>query len=274
MAWETRAGGHYYYRVRRENGRVQRQYIGTGELAEAIAAVDRIDRSRRERERERERWQRAEGQALARRVEEYGAAVDRCIARALVRLGYHRPQRRPWRRRMATIQLDPSIPDDVAARLMSLTDGVAAGEKQALAAFRELCLEWPTFLRQLGNQERQVRLMLYKALAGKNAVQEEAIVARLRTMRDDLAGEGCNPIERLLIERVATDWLHLQVAELDWVGKRGQGLTFAQSEYYQRTFDRAQGRYLKSLKKLAQVRRLRLPALQINIAGQQVVVAG
>ena len=48
------------------------------------------------------------------------------------------------------------------------------------------------------------------------------------------------------------------------------GMTLAQSEHAQRRMDRAHRRFLSTLKTLAAVRRLALPALQINVARQQV----
>ena len=42
----------------------------------------------------------------------------------------------------------------------------------------------------------------------------------------------------------------------------------------QRSRDRAHHRYLSALKALAQVRKLALPALQVNIAKEQVNVSG
>jgi hypothetical protein len=45
VGWETRARGvRYYTRSRRINGRVVREYIGTGPVAEAIAALEARDR--------------------------------------------------------------------------------------------------------------------------------------------------------------------------------------------------------------------------------------
>src|SRR5450631_4527732 len=42
MAWER----GYYYRVRRENGRVVREYVGRGWVAELIAQLDKLEREK------------------------------------------------------------------------------------------------------------------------------------------------------------------------------------------------------------------------------------
>ncbi len=83
---------------------------------------------------------------------------------------------------------------------------------------------------------------------------------------------GAAPLERLLIDRVLTGWLHLHYAEALYVQRNG-ALTPAACEYHQRTIGRAQRRYLAAVKALAQVRRLRVPAVQVNIGEKQVNIA-
>ena len=66
MPWEKRArGGRYYTRSTVTAGRILREYVGTGDAAEAIAALDALRRRRREEERlalkaEQERFQAAD----------------------------------------------------------------------------------------------------------------------------------------------------------------------------------------------------------------------
>ncbi len=53
MGWESRArGGRYYTRSRKVAGRVAREYVGTGPIAELMAEMDAVERSRRMAERE------------------------------------------------------------------------------------------------------------------------------------------------------------------------------------------------------------------------------
>ncbi|CAN5895701.1 hypothetical protein BH23PLA1_BH23PLA1_24550 [soil metagenome] len=49
-----------------------------------------------------------------------------------------------------------------------------------------------------------------------------------------------------------------------------KGLSIAQSEFHQRRIDRAHKRFLSSVRTLAQIRKLPLPALQVNIGANQV----
>lgn len=100
MAWETRkCGGRYYTRSRRVNGRVVREYIGTGPVAELIAA--QCEERRRIRDERRAVWN-----AHTEDLESITALVDRCwkgvsglTAAVLVDNGFYRHHRGEWRKR-------------------------------------------------------------------------------------------------------------------------------------------------------------------------------
>ena len=146
------------------------------------------------------------------------------------------------------------------------------GEGPALVELRELCEGHPELWAGIGNLAAQAQASLIQAIAGKNAVVAEAIGRQAHQLRQELAGVAPTPLERLLVSRIAACWLQLHYAEMRYTQNLGK-LMMEQGEYHQRTIDRAQKRYLAAIKALAQVRRLLTPALQVNIADQQVNIA-
>jgi hypothetical protein len=55
VAWERRGSNLYYYQSERVDGRVRKKYVGTGEVAQAIAHADETIRQSRAERRERGR---------------------------------------------------------------------------------------------------------------------------------------------------------------------------------------------------------------------------
>ena len=71
----------YWYRSRRRGSQVVTDYLGTGEFAEAMAEIDRLESLEREMLREAERAERAEIAHMDRLVDEAGEAL-RLLVRA------------------------------------------------------------------------------------------------------------------------------------------------------------------------------------------------
>ena len=113
--------------------------------------------------------------------------------------------------------------------------------------------------------------------SGKNGAEKTK--ANLRRDIDefaaDLAGPTPSPVERVLAETAAVSWFALRLAEAQWAAAATTegGLSLNQSEHCQRRVDRAHRRLMITLKTLATVRRLGIPAIQVNLAHQQVNVA-
>jgi hypothetical protein len=95
MAWER----GYYYRVRKEGGRVVREYFGKGEPAELMARIDAINRADREAERKTRRAEKAELEALDAGVKELDELADLLARAALLAAGYRQHKRGEWRRK-------------------------------------------------------------------------------------------------------------------------------------------------------------------------------
>jgi len=93
MAWEQRGNRRYYYRKRRAGRRVVSEYVGSGELAEAAAALRVLKRE--SRLARRRRWA---------AIRAFDAPVDRAcdlvqaLASGLLLVTGHRLHKGQWRK--------------------------------------------------------------------------------------------------------------------------------------------------------------------------------
>ena len=110
-----------------------------------------------------------------------------------------------------------------------------------------------------------------KAAFGQDLLMREGMEQRMRAMRKELAAEGNTPLERLLIDRIVVCWLQVQHADHRYASLGN--CSIVQGDYFQRFQDRAHRRFLSACKALAVVRRLAIPALQVNIGEKQVNIA-
>ena len=92
MGWDK---GRYYTRSRKVNGRVVREYVGTGEAAERVAQQDAIAWQ----EREARRAVRGELAALDAPLDELAELTELLARAALAAAGYRRHHRGEWRKR-------------------------------------------------------------------------------------------------------------------------------------------------------------------------------
>jgi hypothetical protein len=98
--WERRQrGGPYYTRSRKVAGRVVREYVGTGPLAELAAEIDAEGRLQRERQRQLWREERERIGTLENPVEDLCDASEILAQATLVAAGYRRHKRGEWRKR-------------------------------------------------------------------------------------------------------------------------------------------------------------------------------
>lgn len=101
MGWERRnqSGRKYYTRSRRVGGRVKREYVGTGEIAEVAEALDSIQRERRDAKNAVRREFRPTVQGLDTAVAAYCRGVDAVVSASAEASGYRQHKRGEWRRK-------------------------------------------------------------------------------------------------------------------------------------------------------------------------------
>ena len=87
MRFETRRGNLYYYRKRREGGRVVSEYVGGGVVAGLSARLDAAERAEGEASRAQGRGGREADEALDGLLDAIGAALKQAAACELVAAG-------------------------------------------------------------------------------------------------------------------------------------------------------------------------------------------
>jgi hypothetical protein len=112
-----------------------------------------------------------------------------------------------------------------------------------------------------GDMRNYAESTVILAAAGDNEMVQKAI----RKKVDQL-------IDRLLAQRAAFCWLVLWRYETSLA--QAKDLSSKREEFHHKRIDAAHRRYLSSLRTLAQIRKLALPAVQVNIGGNQVNIAG
>jgi hypothetical protein len=122
-----------------------------------------------------------------------------------------------------------------------------------------------------GNVAREALRLLIDKYSGNSPVLRESVNRKIDEMRVELSGEKPSPLEKLLVERIIATWLHLHHLEASY-GSRND-MTVSLGVFYQKSISAAQKRNMAAIKGLAVVRKLTLPALQINVARKQVNVS-
>jgi hypothetical protein len=162
----------------------------------------------------------------------------------------------------------PPIP--TGDELRKLIDRAQDGDAATLPTLRKM-LENPATVDSLGGDLAfQAQAMLIRKFSGKNLLLKEALPRKLDLMRAELSGPNPSPLERLLVERIVACWLHLHQLEATYHSR--DNVSFDMGNYYQSNIQRAQKGYLSAIKALATVRKLALPAIQVNVAKRQVNV--
>ncbi len=95
MGWDK---GRYYTRSRKVDGRVVREYVGTGHSARVAARLDALDRQARAAERAADRVLRAELEAPDAAVTAFDDLAELVARAALAAAGYHQHRRGEWRK--------------------------------------------------------------------------------------------------------------------------------------------------------------------------------
>lgn len=147
-------------------------------------------------------------------------------------------------------------------------EGSTAADRKAL---RRVVAQHPEYGAAFDLHELALRQMIESTSADPAGVA--VATGRMDALRAELSGPNPSALEQLLVDQVALDYFYVNTITYQCGKVMGdRDTTMAVAEYWDRRLTAAQGRYLRAVESLARVRRLlRLPAVQVNIGGQQVI---
>ena len=153
------------------------------------------------------------------------------------------------------------------------------GDKAAADTLIETYRERPEYLDRLSAAahvaERAWLDVLTPQGEGAPALTRQVAEREVERLKETLAAGSTDPLEGLLITRIAAAWLAAQYADMHLAnGLAAGGMAWAQIEYRARHAERMGRNFLRATEALARVRRLRVGAVQVNIADKQINVAG
>jgi hypothetical protein len=93
-----KSGKLYYYRKRREGGKVISEYQGGGELVHIYQHIEARERAKKEAERARAKAERRTMAEIDKQIDDFSKMVDTLMQAELIAKGYHQ-HKRQWRRR-------------------------------------------------------------------------------------------------------------------------------------------------------------------------------
>jgi len=138
-----------------------------------------------------------------------------------------------------------------------------------VTALRDFLHAHPTVWRITGDLAEQANLSMIEEMPAPTAMKE-SLKFGLPAMAAELTQPGDGELERLIIRQIVGCWLRLAYVEYIYSRNTVSGMNMRQGDHWERRLSAAQRRYLRAVESLARVRRLRLPAVQVNIAEQQV----
>lgn len=168
-------------------------------------------------------------------------------------------------RRGRTLNVTDDMPRDEVRTVVA----ASKNEDGSRAELRALLKRSPEWVARLGSVADDAERAVVERGCDQ-ALLQEALRGELRLLRDSLRYPSDGPLEELLVRRVALCWAELNRATEQRSYRWADGITDASAAFWDRHVSRLHSDLLTACKTLATVRRLRLPALQVNIGAQQV----
>jgi hypothetical protein len=145
------------------------------------------------------------------------------------------------------------------------------GDQAALPRLRAV-LDETQLWRQLGDLAAHAELTWVRHVGGTDLAMREMLARKLVAVKAELGGPAPSPLERLLVDRIAINWLMVAHADLEAAGTKDGDPRRADLALKRQ--GQAELRFATAIKALATVRRLLPPAPAPTGAGPAARPAG
>jgi hypothetical protein len=175
---------------------------------------------------------------------------------------------------MDSVQEILSLVGRVERNLSELFNGAEANDPKSLATLGKMLKDHPHYANRFTSLQAIAERSIFGHIhAGQGG--QLVLEAQVELLRRDLAGDEPTPTEQMMVNRVVLDWLHMHACD-QMCQKYGNaaGVPLTQADFYHKQAERAHKRFLRSVTALVQIRKLLGPTVQVNVAHQQVNVAG
>jgi hypothetical protein len=126
-----------------------------------------------------------------------------------------------------------------------------------LPELKKLLDSAPELWQQLGDLGQHAEHSLLELVWGKNLLAKESLERKIQALVADFAGPNPSALERILAERATLAWAAVSFAEINMSCMEKQAkVPLQQRNHATRFLDRANQRFLASLKTIAIVRKL------------------
>lgn len=262
----------YYYQHKRIDGKPRRVYVGAGPVAALASQMDAQEQAQRAAQDAQRRLERARDRAATKEIDGQYDRIRASVAALLIANGFYQ-HKREWRRmdlKAFAKRIREAEERDALRAAGKLTASAGADYHPATAA--ELKHKDLSAARALSGL--MVADQMVSSYCGKNQPEAQAVIRQeLCALCEDLGMDDAPAIERELIAHVAECWVWLKLAQLTLNRISSAEHTFREGQYREQRVSEAQRRYLRAMNLLAKLRHLG-PAVQVNVANQQVVMNG
>jgi hypothetical protein len=162
-------------------------------------------------------------------------------------------------------------------KFLNAVDRAYAAKKPApedMDIIRQFLKDYPVLAKAVFPMAESTQDLIIKNLMGGQAVAETAVREQLLYIRDEMGYHDAPIMEKLLIEQIVTCWLRVQHCEGIIAFMMGKDKSATVLNFWENRLSMCQRRYLAACETLAKIRKMSVPALQLNIGDKQINVAG